>query len=121
MLTPLSLPGATVKPCTSDFDGVALTREQVRSVLAAHRQWTALEFSEQRHDDPRRANLCGAILAGAVLNDTDLRGSNLTWSTLRSADLRRANLSWADLSGAILNQTDLSRAILIRAQFRIAV
>ncbi|MGD8477841.1 MAG: pentapeptide repeat-containing protein, partial [Burkholderiales bacterium] len=81
ILMPLSLPAATVKPCKSDHDGVALTPAQVRNVLAAHRQWTALEFSEQRSDDRRRANLCGAILTGATLNDTDLRGSNLTWST----------------------------------------
>jgi len=121
MLLPLSLPAATVKPCKGDHVGVALTSEQVRSVLAAHQQWTALGFAEQRPDDRRRANLCGAILTGATLNDTDLRGSNLTWSTLTRADLRRANLSWADLRGAILEQADLSRSILIRAIFRNAM
>ncbi len=53
------------------------------------------------------ANLSGANLSGADLNEADLSG----------ADLNEADLSEADLRGANLNEADLSEAEMQNAKF----
>ena len=56
--------------------------------------------------DLRRANLSGADLQGAVLEEVDLRGANLSGADLQGArggvDLRGVNLRNANLQGATL-------------------
>lgn len=56
--------------------------------------------------DLRGANVSGANLEGAVLEEVDLRGANLSGVNLQGArgsvDLRGANLRDANLSGAQL-------------------
>ena len=121
LLLTVSLQAGAVGVCKGTFDGALPTAEQLDGILTVHSQWSDLKLSEQRYDDPRRANLCGAILNEAVLNEVDLRGGNLSWSILRDAQLRRADLSWADLTGAILQEADFSRAVLIRTHMSRAI
>jgi len=83
--------------------------------------------------EPRRANLrganlsgsslCGADLTHANLRDANLSGSslcgaNLIHANLTHADLRDANLSGSSLCGADLIYADLIHANLTRANLR---
>jgi hypothetical protein len=73
------------------------------------------------------ADLSGADLWSAILNDADLvgvdlSGANLSRAKLRGADLTQANLTGAnlieaDLSGATLSASNLSAALLIGAYY----
>ena len=56
----------------------------------------------------RKANLQGAYLANANLEDADLRGANL-----RDVDLQNADLRGANLQDASLQRTDLRGAVNI--------
>jgi hypothetical protein len=62
--------------------------------------------------DLRAANLTGADLRNAYLNNADLRGANLDDADFRNACLRDANLSGTQLGGAIFSFADLSGANL---------
>lgn len=60
--------------------------------------------------DLTRANLAGASLRWAYMNNTDLSGANLS-----GADLSSANLYNANLTGAFLGDANLTGAILSNA------
>jgi Uncharacterized low-complexity proteins len=62
-----------------------------------------------------RADLRGADLSEASLSDADLRGADLRKAGLNGADLSKASLRQADLSGAALPVADLSEAPLDEA------
>jgi hypothetical protein len=75
------------------------------------------------HPGGKRANLRGADLRGASLNDSnlggaDLRDANLRDANLRGADLRDAYLNGANLRGASLNDANLGGADLRDANLR---
>jgi uncharacterized protein YjbI with pentapeptide repeats len=66
------------------------------------------------------ANLCDAVLQDASLDEADLSGANLREAVLDHAHLHKANLHGADLIGAslidaYLDEADLSGANLTRA------
>ena len=63
----------------------------------------------------RSADLVGAQLSYAHLNDADLNGTCLAWSVLRGADLGNASLIDADMTGSALNFAHLEGAQLVRA------
>jgi len=89
--------------CESIYQGQQVTAEQMNEVLAQHRLW--LKDTEQRemlgespnYQDKRRANLCGAKLAGMNLPKANLSKANLKKADLSQARLIRANLQQAAL------------------------
>ncbi|MFW6359000.1 MAG: pentapeptide repeat-containing protein [Chroococcales cyanobacterium] len=64
------------------------------------------------------ANLSSANLRGAELNDTDLSGANLSRVNLRGADLSGAYLSNADLSFSDCSKSSLALANLSEANLQ---
>ncbi len=84
-----------------------MEKEKLEKILEKHVKWLNNEL------DGERANLSGANLSGATINEADLRGA-----TINEADLRGANLSAADLSRANLRGTNLSGANLSEANLR---
>ena len=68
-----------------------------------------------RKADLRFANLSGATLGFAELNDANLAHANLSGATLTFAKLHRADLDSATLSGAVLFRAELIGADLTRA------
>jgi uncharacterized protein YjbI with pentapeptide repeats len=62
--------------------------------------------------DLSQAELAGAELSGAYLNEADLSGANLSGANLGGAYLFAANLSGANLSGAALGRAALIQTIL---------
>jgi hypothetical protein len=116
------------------------TTDELKEILRLHRLWRIDEEGGSRADlcgavlcgavlrdavlcgaDLRDADLCGADLCGAVLCGAVLRDAVLCGADLRDADLRGADLRDADLRGAVLCGADLSRAVLSRADLRGAV
>ncbi len=73
-----------------------------------------------READLFRANLIGADLDGAHLDEANLIRADLSGADLSGADLRRANLSGANLRGADLSGADLREAVLSGANLRVA-
>jgi uncharacterized protein YjbI with pentapeptide repeats len=118
----LILPAQLIaKGCESLYQGQQVTPEQMNEILAQHRSW--LKETEQReklgeranYQDKRRANLCGAKLAGMNLPKANLSRANLKNVDLSQAKLIRAKLHQAWLDDAILHQTDLWMANLSQA------
>lgn len=64
-----------------------------------------MSLAKLNQADLRKADLREADLSGADLRDTDLRGANFRGAVLQHADLRGSLVSWDDLRFA-----DLSRA-----------
>jgi len=94
------------------------THNELSQILSRHRDWLlSKEATGQRAD-----------LSGAVLDDRDLSGLNLSGAILRGASLRRANLvgtqlvhadlSDATLEGAIMRKTNLLLADFTGADLR---
>jgi hypothetical protein len=139
----LALPAAAradeVPTCDGPFAGKPVPTAELNAVLQQHRAWLAaydavlgdyLRWLTQFRDvvlhpdsaalatamaDPRRANLCGALLGEAHLAGARLGGVDLTGAHLGGADLAGADLTGADLTGADLAGADLSRADLTAA------
>ena len=85
------------------------------SVIVAIHKWISeagIEFSAQTL---QCADLRGADLVGAILEDASLVGANLKDAKLTDADLRRANLWGADLTDADLRRANLRGADLRRS------
>ncbi|MEU5766948.1 pentapeptide repeat-containing protein [Streptomyces asoensis] len=76
---------------------------------------------EPKDTDVSPANLEGADLTSATLQQADLRRANLTGANLTSADLRMTDLRGANLTGANLTSADLRLADLRDANFECAV
>lgn len=86
------------------------TEAQLHEILATHKTWRQ-QGGLNDPSVPGRAVLCGADLSATWLKGADLGGANL-----RDASLRYARLESADLSGADLEGADLSAAMLKHAQ-----
>ena len=84
-----------------------MTQEKLAEVLAAHLKWVRGE------EGGIRANLRGAYLEGADLQDADLKRANLRGAYLVGANLRDANLEGAYLEGAYLRGADLRDATIV--------
>ena len=83
-----------------------MTQAELDKILAKHEKWL------NDKDGGERANLRGANLQYANLQDADLRRANLQNANLQDADLRRANLQNANLRGANLQDASLQNANL---------
>ena len=92
-----------------------MNKEQLKEILEKHEKWLKGE------EGGERANLAGAILRGADLENADLVGAILREADLRGANLRRAILRGADLAEADLRGADLREANLRRANLRGAI
>ncbi len=66
----------------------------------------------------KQADLTGAIIPFAKLNNADLSGANLTKANLQQAKLKRANLTDANLTDANLTDANLSGANLTKANLQ---
>lgn len=109
------------------------TPEELRAILAAHKEWLRSVGEEPRRGERAElsladlnemdltpydfveANLSGAELIGSKLFKVRLNRANLTGAVLFAADLVEADLSSADLTGADLGQAKLSGAFLNHA------
>ena len=91
---------------------IKISTDKLNEILANHKLWI-----DSNSEYGNRANLSGANLRGANLNDAnlssaDLSGANLCDADLSGADLSGANLCDADLSGANLRGANLRGANL---------
>jgi hypothetical protein len=91
------------------------TPDELKKVLADHREWRLSYGAKGARANLSGANLSGANLSGANLSGAYLSGADLSRANLSGADLSRANLSRANLSRANLSGADLSGANLSRA------
>jgi len=79
-----------------------LTREELKKILADHRQW--LDSKGKKGEK--------AVLSHAGLVRADLYAAKLSFINLQGADLREAVLSEADMDDANLRDTNLADAVL---------
>ncbi len=90
----------------------AVSEEELKRILAAHKTWLETDGKEAEQADLSRtdlqgadlthANLQGALLRGAKLQGADLREANLQGASLAGANLQRASLRGAKLQGAFV-------------------
>ncbi|MGW1962657.1 pentapeptide repeat-containing protein [Streptomyces sp. NPDC001935] len=80
-----------------------------------------MERIAPRDTDAPAANLEGADLSSAMLQQADLRRANLAGANMSSADLRMADLRGANLTGADLTSADLRLADLRDTNFEAAI
>ena len=74
-----------------------MNKEELNSILRLHKAWLiGKEFGE-------RANLGGADLQSAILEDSELQGADLRGALLQHSNLRGAGLRHSDLRGADLD------------------
>jgi hypothetical protein len=104
---------AQIGPLAPESDATPRPPTDIQAAL------TVLGRLPQRLEVPR-ADLLGAQLSGAQLEEANLSGARLRRANLSGADLTMANLSGADLtmanlSGANLDSADLSDAWLVKA------
>ncbi len=81
--------------------------DELRQVFEAHKIWRWSEGKEGEQADLRRANLEGAYLCMANLQEANLKGANLQGANLWMANLQGADLRRANLKGANLRQANL--------------
>jgi len=111
---------------------MSLTDEYLQKVLKDHEQW----WSEARpgwklgpifrnyfempnlDEDPRRANLCNAILFDIQLPKVVLAAANLSYVGFEGANLNNADLTSVNLVGAMLPDAKLRKAALESADLR---
>ncbi len=91
---------------------MAIDADDLKLILAKHKQWLFTECEEGERADLKRADLQWADLKGANLRGADLRGVGLVGADLRGAGLERADLEGADLEGANLEGANLQGANL---------
>jgi hypothetical protein len=100
-----------------------MNTDELKTILAAHREWVESGYTKGARAYLTGADLTGADLTGANLTGAYLTGANLTGAYLTGADLtgaylRGANLTGADLRGAYLRGADLRGAYLRGADLR---
>ena len=93
-----------------------MKQEELNGILKRHKAWLEGKFGGER------ADLHGADLRGAILEDSELQGailrgatledSHLQGAILRGTDLRQSDLRKSDLRGAILEDSELQGADL---------
>jgi hypothetical protein len=85
---------------------------QRADLFGANLRYANLEDADLHSANLRYANLDGANLVGADLRYANLDGANLVGADLRYADLRYADLRYANLDGANLEGARLTNTIL---------
>ena len=104
-----------------------MNREELNSILRLHKAWLEGKFGVERADlhgaDLRGAiledsELQGAILRGAILEDSKLQGAILRGTDLRQSDLRKSDLQSAILEDSELQGADLRGALLQHSNLR---
>ena len=96
----------------------AVSQEELKQILEAHRQWLESDGKEGKQADLSGANLKRANLWEANLQEADLGGANLQEVFLTKANLQKANLWEANLQEADLGGADLQKAYLPRANLQ---
>ena len=111
-----------------------MKQEELNGILKRHKAWLEGKFGGERaelggadlhHARLQDADLQVAILHHAILEDSDLqdailRGADLRHSDLRSTGLHHAILEDSDLQDAILRNSDLRHSDLRGADLRCA-
>ena len=86
-----------------------MEQEELNGVLKRHKAWLEGKFGWERadlqgadlhHARLQDADLQGAILRGAILEDSELQGADLRGALLQHSNLRGAGLRHSDLRGA---------------------
>ena len=95
-----------------DRDGKVRSRADLDEILKQRKLWLESVGKSGAQADLRGADLSGAFLDQANLSGADLRGANLSGADLSGANLIGADLRGADLSGANLSDANLSDANL---------
>ena len=104
-----------------------MNREELNSILRLHKAWLiGKEFGERadlhgadlHHARLQDADLQGAILRHSILEDSDLQGAILRQSDLRQSDLRQSDLQSAILEDSELQGADLRGALLQHSNLR---
>ena len=104
-----------------------MNREELNSILRLHKAWLiGKEFGERadlhgadlHHARLQDADLQGAILRHSILEDSDLQGAILRGADLRQSDLRRSDLQSAILEDSELQGADLRGALLQHSNLR---
>lgn len=104
-----------------------MNREELNSILRLHEAWLiGKEFGERadlhgadlHHARLQDADLQGAILRHSILEDSDLQGAILRGADLRQSDLRRSDLQSAILEDSELQGADLRGALLQHSNLR---
>ena len=104
-----------------------MNREELNGIMKQHKAWLEGKFGGERaelcgadlhHARLQDADLQGAILRGAILEDSDLQGAILRKSDLRYRDLRQSDLQSAILEDSELQGADLRGALLQHGNLR---
>jgi uncharacterized protein YjbI with pentapeptide repeats len=103
-----------------------LNEEQYKLLLSCSEKKDVTDWNKYREEHPadpvllQGANLSGAYLHAANLEETNLQGANLREAKLERANLRKANLQNADIIWANLQGANLRAANLQNADFQSA-
>lgn len=93
-----------------------ITQDKLKEVIRKHELWLEDKEAGERAilegADLRCTDLRGVNLSESILNEVKLRCSDLRGSNLRMAKLEYANFEEADMRGANLNEADLGCADL---------
>ena len=89
-----------------------MKQEELNGIMKRHKAWLEGKFGGER------ADLHGAILRGAILEDSKLQGAILRGAILRQSDLRRSDLHHAILEYSELQGADLRGALLQHSNLR---
>ena len=93
----------------ADFSGARLTRAEFGGAHAAGIVLRGAELTNLRARE--RADFTGAVVAGAVADDSAWGTSILDGADFREASLRRAQFSEASLRGAMFDDCNLANAV----------
>ena len=89
-----------------------MNREELNGIMKQHKAWLEGKFGGERadlggadlhHARLQDADLQGSILRGAILEDSELQGADLRGALLQHSNLRGAGLRHCDLRGADLD------------------
>ena len=104
-----------------------MNREELNGIMKQHKAWLEGKFGGERadlqgadlhHARLQDADLQGAILRNSILEDSDLQGAILRKSDLRHSDLRQSDLQSAILENSELQGADLRGALLQHSNLR---
>ena len=104
-----------------------MKQEELNGILKRHKAWLEGKFGGERaelggadlhHARLQDADLQGAILRSSILEDSDLQGAILRKSDLRYSDLRQSDLQSAILENSELQGADLRGALLQHSNLR---
>ena len=104
-----------------------MKQEELNGIMKQHKAWLEGKFGGERaelggadlhHARLQDADLQGAILRNSILEDSDLQGAILRQGDLRHSDLRQSDLQSAILEDSELQGADLRGALLQHSNLR---